>query len=80
MLRSRLWPGPVHAVDQKNVLPAVAVVIEEGAARAQSFRQQLAAVGAAVVAELQPGSGGHIDQPEAGSRRADAAKASSSKA
>ena len=34
-----LVAGPIHAIDQQNVLPAVAVVIEKGAAGAQSFRQ-----------------------------------------
>src|SRR5205807_10532663 len=32
-----LVTGPVHSIDQKNVLPAVAVVVEERAARAQRF-------------------------------------------
>src|ERR1700682_4941353 len=33
--------GPVHAVDEKDVLPAVGVVIEEGATAAAGFQQQL---------------------------------------
>src|SRR5438477_10209454 len=32
-----LVTGPVHSIDQKNVLPAVAVVVEERAAGAQRF-------------------------------------------
>ncbi len=31
--------GPVHAVDEQNVLPAVGFVIEKGAAGAESFGQ-----------------------------------------
>ena len=50
-----LVPGPVHAVDEQDVLPAVGVVVEERAAGAERLGQQLAAVGAAVVAELQAG-------------------------
>ena len=53
---------PVHAVDQQNVLPAVGVVIEERAAGAQRFGQELAAVGAAVVAEMDAGGFGDVDQ------------------
>jgi len=47
--------GPVHAVEKKDVLPAVVVVVEEGAARAERFREQFAAVGATVVTELDAG-------------------------
>ena len=50
-----LVTGPVHAVDQQDVLPAVGVVVEKRAARAERLRQQLAAVRAAVVRELQTG-------------------------
>src|SRR5947208_2135158 len=38
---------PVHSVDQKDVLPAVVVVVEECAARAQGLCAQLAAIRAA---------------------------------
>ena len=34
--RCRLWPGPVHPVDEQDVLPAVGVVVEKGATRAPS--------------------------------------------
>ena len=47
-----LVTGPVHAVDEQDVLPAVGVVVEERAAGPERLGQQLAAVGAAVVAEL----------------------------
>ena len=46
------------------------VVVEERAAGAERFGQQLAAVGAAVVAELKAGRGGDVDQAEAGSAEA----------
>ena len=32
-------PGPIHAVDEQDVLPAVVVVIEERATRSHSFRE-----------------------------------------
>ena len=49
---AELVAGPVHAIDEKNVLPAVAVVIEKGAAGAESFGQQFSAECAAVVLEV----------------------------
>ena len=57
---------PVHPVDQQDVLPAIGVVIEKRAAGPERLRQQLAAISAAVVPELQPGGGGDIDEAEAG--------------
>ena len=42
---------PIHAVHQQNIQPAVAIVIEKGAARAQRFRQILGSECAAVVAK-----------------------------
>ena len=59
-----LVTGPVHAVDQQDVLPPVAVVVEEGATRAERFRQEGAAEAAVVVTERQPGRGGDVDQLE----------------
>ena len=56
--------GPVHAVDQQNIQPAIGIVIEEGAARAHGFRQILGAECAAVVAELDAGGGGDVGQAE----------------
>jgi hypothetical protein len=32
---------PVHAVNKKNVLPAITVVVEKSATRAQCFRKEL---------------------------------------
>jgi len=57
--------GPVHAVDEQNVLPAVGVVVEKRAARSQRLRQELAAVGAAVVAKPEARRGGHVGEAEA---------------
>ena len=56
---------PVHAVDEQDVLPAVGVVVEERAAGAQRLGQQLAAVRAAVVAELESGRGRDVGEREA---------------
>src|SRR5208283_4867924 len=58
--------GPIHTVDEKNVLPAIAIVVEKGAAGAKGFRQELPTKGAAVVLELNACLGGHIGQPESG--------------
>ena len=49
--------GPVRAVDQQNVLPAVAIVVQKGAAGAESFRQKFSAEGSAVVLELNSRAG-----------------------
>src|SRR5260370_41722691 len=46
--RSECVTRPVHAVHKKDVLPAIAVVVEKRAARAQRFRKQLAAVCATI--------------------------------
>src|SRR5687767_3946897 len=51
---------PIGAVDQQDVLPPIPVVVEKGAARAKRFRQELAAVGAVVVAECESGGGGDV--------------------
>ena len=55
---------PIHAVDQQDVLPAIAVVIEKGATRAKRFRQQLSAVGAVVVLKLDACRGRHVNEPQ----------------
>src|SRR2546422_3934375 len=44
-------PGPIHAVDEQDVLPAVVVVIEEGAARSNGFREILFPESAIVVSK-----------------------------
>ena len=56
-----LVAGPIHAVDQQNVLPAVVVVVEESAAGAECFRKKLAAVSAAVVLKLNARGIRHVD-------------------
>ena len=56
--------GPVHAIDQQDVEPAVAIVIEEGAPGAHGFGEVLGAERAAVVAELNTGGGGDVGQAE----------------
>src|SRR5689334_117559 len=62
-------PRPVGAVDQQDVLPAITVVVEEGAPRAKRFRQQLAPVGTVVVAEHQSGGGGDVGKLKTWRRR-----------
>jgi hypothetical protein len=47
-------------------LPAVVIVIEEGAAGAKSFGEKFAAVGAAIVAELDAGGICDVYQAKAG--------------
>src|SRR6266446_3803237 len=59
-----LVAGPVRAVDQKNVLPAVTVVVEERAAGAQGLWEQLAAISTAVVMKLDSRCIGNVDQAE----------------
>ena len=63
-------PGPVHAIDEQDVLPAVAVVVEEGAAGTKGLGQQRAPIGAVVVAERQSGRSRDVDElkPRAGRR------------
>src|SRR5580700_10825534 len=56
---------PIHSVDQKNVLPAVAVVIEESATRSKRLRQQLSAVRPAVVLKLNSRRSGYIREMKA---------------
>jgi hypothetical protein len=56
--------GPVHPIDEQDVLPAIVIVIEKRAAGAQSFRQEFGAERAAIVMELNAGAGSRIHQPE----------------
>ena len=61
---------PVVAVEPQraplNVLPAVAVVVEKRAARAESFRQQLSSKCAAVVTEMNARGRRYIEKTETG--------------
>ena len=54
--------GPVHRVDEQDVLPAVVVVVDEGAARADGFREILLAEGAAVMFEADASFGGNVGE------------------
>ena len=55
---------PIHAIDQQDVLPAIAVVIEKGAAGAECLREKLAAEGTAAVTKANPRGTGHVGQAE----------------
>src|SRR5271170_628609 len=57
---------PIHSVDQQNVLPAVAVVIEESATRSERLRQQLSAIRATVVLKLNSRRSSYIRETKAG--------------
>jgi hypothetical protein len=59
-----LVAGPIHRIDEQDVLPAVGVVIEKGAAGAERFGQELAAVGSAVVLKVHAGLCCYIDELE----------------
>ena len=61
-MRVLLVTGPVGTVDQQDVLPAVAIVVEKGASRAESFRQKLATESAAIVLKLDSGLAGDIGE------------------
>src|SRR5712664_2293505 len=52
--------GPVRSVDEKNVLPAIAIVIEKCATGTQRLGEERAAVNAIVVPELNACCGGHV--------------------
>ncbi len=47
-----LVAGPVHGINKEDVLPAIGVVVEEGAAGAEGFGKKFASVGAAVVLKM----------------------------
>ena len=55
-----LAPRPVRSVHQQDIQPAVIVIIEEGAARTQRFRQILLPEGAAVMLEGNTGVPGYV--------------------
>jgi hypothetical protein len=57
-------PRPIHPVDEQNVLPAIGVVIQKGATRAQGLRKKLAPVRTAVVLELKTGRTRDVGQTE----------------
>src|SRR5260370_21078292 len=56
--------GPVHSVDQQDVLPSVVIVVEKGAPGAERLGQVLFAERAAIVPKVDAGGSGRVDQPE----------------
>ena len=60
-----LVPGPVHGVDQQNVLPAVGVVVEKRTAGTERLGKQFAAVCTAVVLKENARLGRDVGEPEA---------------
>src|SRR5579859_25576 len=63
--------GPIGAVDQEDVLPTIAIVIQKSAARPEGLREVLAAEGSTVVLKLNSSRAGHIGETETrGSRGA----------
>ena len=59
---ARAVAGPVHGIDEENVLPAVVVVVDEADAAAHGFRQIFLAEGAAVVLEMNSGLRGDVGE------------------
>ena len=55
---------PIRAVHQQNIQPAIAVIIEKRAARAEGFRKILGSESAVVVMEADAGLGGDVGQSE----------------
>ena len=55
---------PVGTVNEQNILPAVAVVVQKSAAGAERLRQEFSAEGPTVVLELNSGLAGHIREPK----------------
>src|SRR5262249_25571078 len=60
--------GPVHRVDEQDVLPAVVIVIDKRTAGADRFGQILLSERAAVVFEMNAGFGGDVGEFD-GTRR-----------
>ena len=54
--------GPIHAVHQQNVLPAIVVVIEKRAARAKRLGKKFSAEGSAVVLKLDSRRGSDVGE------------------
>ena len=71
---------PVLAVDEQDVGPAVAIGIEERAARAQRFRQVFLAGAPAVVREVDAGRCGDVGELDVARRRRDDAAAATTAA
>src|ERR1700688_198597 len=56
--------GPIHAVDEQNVLPTVVVVVEKCATRAQCFGQKFSPEGSAIMLKLNSCCGGDVGEAE----------------
>ena len=56
------WPGQRGSVDEEDVLPAVVVVVDEGDAGAEGFREKFFAEGAVVVDEVDAGFLGDVGE------------------
>ena len=69
MLGLASWPGQGVGVDEEEVLVAVAVVVEEGDARAHRLGQELLARRAVGVDERDAGLLGDVDELDVGQRR-----------
>src|SRR5258708_16239034 len=54
--------GPVFAIDQQNVGPAVAIGVEKRAARAERFRKKLLPCPSAVVRKVDASRAGDVRQ------------------
>src|SRR6185436_20304143 len=67
--RRRFAAGPFHAVDEQDVRPAVGVVVDERASRAERFGKQLAAIRAAHVTELKTRRCRDVDELKADAGR-----------
>ena len=64
-----LVAGPVGAVDQQDVEPAIAIVVEKGAAGAECFGQVFGAESPAVVLKGKAGLRGDVGEAETGVAR-----------
>src|SRR3984957_3107680 len=59
---ARLVPGPVHRINQQNILPAVIVVVEKAGAAAHGLGKIFLSERAAVVFEVNTGLGGYVGE------------------
>ena len=60
-----LVSGPVGAIDQQNVLPAISIVVEKSTTRAKRLGQKLSSKRAAVVLKMNSRLRGHVCELEA---------------
>jgi len=69
VVRRFLWPGQSVPLNQQNILPAVAIIVQEGASGTEGFWQEFSAEGSAVVLELDSRRAGHIGESKPWGRR-----------